>query len=130
MDAGTAATAYKFKGSDPVSKVQASSAAILSDFKTLLAQHVSDVKSTLYDSFSLDLGQTPDLSTPTDVLKTKYAVDGTASTNAYLDWLLFNYGRYMVLGSARGVLPSNLQGVWANGAANAWSAGTILESVE
>ncbi|KAF9524933.1 glycoside hydrolase family 95 protein [Crepidotus variabilis] len=123
IDAGTATNGYSFRGVDPVTKVTVDpSTSPLSDFKTLLDKHVADVKATLYASFAIDLGQKPDLTTPTDVLKSRYVVDGTASTNAYLDWLLFNYGRYMLASSARGVLPANLQGSWANGASSAWSA--------
>jgi alpha-L-fucosidase 2 len=69
----------------------------------------------------LDLGQTPNFNLPTDVLRNQYTIDGPAS-NAYLDWLLFNYGRYLLVSSSRGLLPANLQGKWVNAIDNAWSS--------
>ncbi|KAF8191307.1 glycoside hydrolase family 95 protein [Pholiota molesta] len=127
MDAGDAAHNFSFRGTDPVAKLQqlpasTSPGTVLADYAALLAQHTADVQGVLSASFALDLGQTPDLTQPTDVLKGKYEVDGAASTNAYLDWVLFNYGRYMLASSSRGLLPANLQGKWANGLSNAWSA--------
>ncbi|KAF9479521.1 glycoside hydrolase family 95 protein [Pholiota conissans] len=121
MNAGDAAHNFTFRGTDPVVKLQQLPSSPLSDYSTLLAQHTSDLKSVL-SSFALDLGQTPDLTKSTDVLKAAYTVDGPASTNAYLDWVLFNYGRYMLASSSRGVLPANLQGKWGNGASNAWGS--------
>jgi alpha-L-fucosidase 2 len=130
MDAGDAAHNFSFRGTDPVAKLQqlpasTSPSTVLADYAALLAQHTADVQGVLSASFALDLGQTPDLTQPTDVLKGKYEVDGAAGTNAYLDWVLFNYGRYMLASSSRGLLPANLQGKWANGLSNAWSAGKL-----
>lgn len=123
MDAGDAPHAFSFQGVDPVTKLHALSASGLSDYQALLSQHVADVKSVLSDSFALDLGQAAALDQPTDVVKAGYAIDGPAASNAYLDWVLFNYGRYLLASSSRSVLPANLQGKWANGISNAWSAG-------
>ncbi|KAF9479522.1 hypothetical protein BDN70DRAFT_983597 [Pholiota conissans] len=123
MNAGDVAHNFTFRGIDPVVKLkQLPIASALSDYTALLAQHTADITNVLSSSFSLDLGQTPDLTQPTDALKAAYKVDGPASSNAYLDWVLFNYGRYLLASSSRGVLPANLQGKWANGASNAWSA--------
>ena len=77
----------------------------------------------MYDNFALDLGQKPDLETPTDVLRSQYEVD---TGNPYLEWVLFNYGRYLLAGSARGDLPANLQGKWAFDASNPWSGGKCM----
>jgi alpha-L-fucosidase 2 len=112
MDAGNAAHNFTFRGADPVTKLHALSTTGLSDYKALLSQHVADVKSAFWDPFTLDLGQTFDLNTPTNQLKAKYTIDGLPSTNAYLDWLLFNFGRYLLASSSRGLMPVNLQGKW------------------
>ncbi len=67
----------------------------------------------------MDLGQAVDLENPTDVLRAAYQV---GVGNTYLEWLAFNFGRYLLAGSARGLLPANLQGKWGNGLSNAWGA--------
>jgi len=55
----------------------------------------------------------------------RYQIDATENLagNVYIEWLLFNFGRYLLASSARGDLPANLQGKWANDLGNAWSAG-------
>ncbi|KAF9042885.1 glycoside hydrolase family 95 protein [Panaeolus papilionaceus] len=123
MNAGDVAHGFSFRSTEsPVSKLTKSpSPASFLNYQALLDEHVNDLKATLSSPFSLNLGQTPDLDTPTDVLKKNYKIDGPQS-NAYLDWLLFNYGRYMLWASARGVLPANLQGKWLDGAGGAWSS--------
>ncbi|KAF8954807.1 glycoside hydrolase family 95 protein [Flammula alnicola] len=122
MNAGDAAHNFTFRGTDPVTKLLGADTQGLSDYEALLNQHTADIRDTLSAPFALDLGQTPALDQPTDVLKAQYSIDGPASTNAYLDWVLFNYGRYLLVSSSRGLLPANLQGKWANGVGNAWSA--------
>ncbi|KAJ8514372.1 hypothetical protein ONZ45_g8082 [Pleurotus djamor] len=127
MNAGDEAHGYSFKGPDP----HASLVKLLSDASkpatTLLKAHLADVQATL-NQFSLVLGQGPspsDLSQTTADLLDAYqiAYPGTTSGgNLYLENVLFNYGRYMLWSSARSVLPANLQGKWANGYGNAWSA--------
>lgn len=121
MDAGDAAHNFSFKGPDP----HAALVALLSPqttvaYAAILAQHVSDYKATLTTPFSLSIGQKPQLDLTTDALKAGYQID---TGNPYLEWLIFNYGRYLLMSSARGALPANLQGKWANGYGNAWSAG-------
>lgn len=123
MDAGDAAHNFSFRGTDPVTKLMGFEPQVLSNYAELLAQHTADIKAVLASTFGLDLGQVPDFTQPTDILRSKYTVDGPASTNAYLDWLLFNYGRYLLASSSRGALPANLQGKWANGQSNPWSGG-------
>ncbi|KAI0313168.1 glycoside hydrolase family 95 protein [Amylostereum chailletii] len=123
MDAGDASNNFSFKGADPHNTVLASvnTAAPLnatSAFSFLLDQHLTDYTAALGD-FSLSLGQTPDLDTPTDQLWDAYATD---VGNTYVEWLLFNFGRHLLLGSSRGTLPANLQGKWASDQVNAWSS--------
>ncbi|PPR00630.1 hypothetical protein CVT24_005476 [Panaeolus cyanescens] len=121
MNAGDPAHGFSFKSTDsPITKLlNAGVPSSLSNYQTLFTEHVNDVKATLSGPFSLNIGQKPDLSNPTNVLKDKYTVDGPQS-NAYLEWVLFNYARYMLWSSSRGVLPANLQGKWANGASAVW----------
>jgi alpha-L-fucosidase 2 len=126
MDAGDAAHDFSFRGPDPhnalLRLLNAPSMGIVT-YARILAQHVADYKAALTNKFSLSLGQTPRLDVPTDVIKAAYKTD---VGDPYLEWLLFNYGRYMLASSGRGALPANLQGKWANGHGNAWSAGKIF----
>lgn len=120
MDAGDAAYGFSFQGVDPhdalVDILNAASAKAYTD---LLAEHITDYTAVLHNDFALDLGGTPDLSTPTDQLKAQYEVD---TGNPYLEWLLFNFGRHMLASAARGTLPANLQGKWADVISNAWDS--------
>ncbi|KAI0763991.1 glycoside hydrolase family 95 protein [Trametes elegans] len=120
-DAGDAAHNFTFRGADPhatlLSLLTPATASSIS-YADLRAAHVLDYASQV-SGFTLDLGQTPDLDTPTDVLKAQYETD---TGNPYLEWVLFNYGRYLLVESARGALPANLQGKWGKDASNPWSA--------
>ena len=120
-DAGDAAHNFSFQGADPHDALVAligPATAAAGTYDRLLAAHVADY-SGLITKFELDIGQTPDFDTPTDQLRDAYQTD---VGNPYLEWLLFNFGRYLLTGSARGTLPANLQGKWAKDASNPWSA--------
>ncbi|KAH9923863.1 glycoside hydrolase family 95 protein [Fomitopsis serialis] len=119
MHAGSATSSFSFAGPDPHNALNGSlDAATAQTYNDLLEAHISDYTSVI-SPFSLDLGQTPDLSTPTDQLKAAYQ---TNIGNPYFEWLLFNYGRYLLVSSARGVLPPNLQGKWVESWTNAWGS--------
>lgn len=122
MDAGDAAHNFSFKGQIPHSQLVSylTSASSMS-YKSLLSAHTKAYKSFL-GGFSLSLGQKPDFSTPTDQLKAAYKTD---VGNPYLEWLLFNFGRYLLVGSAPGTLPANLQGKWGRDLSNPWGAGKL-----
>ena len=125
-DAGNAAKNYSFRGPDPhhtLLNLITDPRVANTSYEGVLAQHVADYKAALTDQFSLSLGQTPRLEMPTDYIKAAYKTD---VGDPYLEWVLFNYGRYMLVSSGRGSLPANLQGKWGNGVGNTWSAGTFL----
>lgn len=83
-------------------------------WEELRETHVSDHRE-LFDRVSLDLGEEcPDI--PTDELVDEYRA-GNYST--YLETLAFQYGRYLSIAGSRGVLPSNLVGLWTVGP-SAW----------
>jgi alpha-L-fucosidase 2 len=79
----------------------------------LKERHLADYR-PLFDRMNLDLGATlPEI--PTDELIRSYR------ENLYLDMLYFQYGRYLMLASSRGMnLPSNLQGIWNNSNTPPW----------
>lgn len=127
MNAGDAAHNFTFRGTDPHDALlalltSATAPSASASYESLRAAHIADFASVIA-KFGLDLGQTPDLENPTDVLRAQYETD---VGNAYLEWVLFNYGRYLLASSARGVLPANLQGKWAKDASNPWSAGAYI----
>ena len=79
-------------------------------YKILKDRHVSDYKA-LFERVTLDLGiDEADLSLTTDALLNNYK---NGKKSAYLETLIFQYGRYLLISSSReGTLPANLQGVW------------------
>jgi alpha-L-fucosidase 2 len=78
-------------------------------YTTLKERHIADYKS-LFDRVSFDLAGTVN-TLPTDELITDYNANGYK--NLFLEILYFHYGRYLMLGCARGIdTPSNLQGIW------------------
>ncbi len=93
--------------------------AVAKDYNALLEGHKSDYKQ-LFDRCQLTLAQP--VTTTTDSLITRYAAD--QETNRFLEELYFNYGRYLLISSSRGVaLPANLQGIWNNNSKDpAWNS--------
>lgn len=120
MEAGDAAHKFTFQGPDPhvtlLTELQGTSAPT---YQSLLSSHTSDY-SSFVSTFQLSLGQVPDLSVPTDQLRAAYKTD---EGDVYLEWLLFNLGRYMLASSSRGLLPANLQGKWLSDYSGPWSSG-------
>ncbi|MBO7294411.1 MAG: glycoside hydrolase family 95 protein, partial [Bacteroidaceae bacterium] len=91
-------------------------------WNTLYTAHVADHK-TYFDRchFVLD-GAANNM--PTDELIRQYAnrTTGTEDYALMLEQLYFAYGRYLEMGSSRGVdLPANLQGIWNNSSEPAWN---------
>ncbi len=73
--------------------------------------HIADYQS-LFNRVVLELGHTdPELlKQPTNVRLARYK---EGSRDPALEMLLFQYGRYLIIGSSRpGCLPANLQGLW------------------
>ncbi|KAH8150877.1 uncharacterized protein LAJ45_05059 [Morchella importuna] len=117
---GNPSDGYTFQGIDPAKKVAGNVAAAASkSYNALLAEHIKDHQA-LYRAFSLTL---PDplgsASKATDELMKAYTLD---KGDPYLESLLFDFGRYLLIGSSRpNSLPPNLQGKWSNGFGAAWS---------
>lgn len=97
-------------------------AAALKGWNLLYENHVADYKS-FFSRVELNLGGTGNY-WPTDELIKKYEsrTTGTEDYALMLEQLYFSYGRYLMIGSSRGVdLPSNLQGIWNNSSEPAWN---------
>lgn len=82
-------------------------------YDSLRKRHTNDYRN-LFNRVSLDLDvEEPDI--PTDKLVRHH------NDSRYLDELYFQYGRYLLISSSRGMdLPNNLQGIWNNDNNPAW----------
>ena len=84
-------------------------------YDVLKSRHIKDY-SSLYGKVSLNLGnmnEVPEFTT--DELLRNH------TDNPYLDMLVFQYGRYLMISSSRGLpLPSNLQGLWNDSNTPPW----------
>ena len=92
-------------------------------YEAVKADHIADY-SELFSRVELNLGQTVS-EKPTDELLAAYKNgSATAEEQRQLEVMLFQYGRYLTLGSSRAdsELPSNLQGVWNNVNNPSWSS--------
>lgn len=123
----TAATNYSnkrelnWKGEEPGVKIkQILNLVAIKPYKTLLADHVKDYQN-LFGRVALNLGETNvasrSLTTGARVMNHKKQADPE------LEALLFQYGRYLLIGSSRkGGLPANLQGLWNNSSNPPWGS--------
>ena len=92
-------------------------AAAAKSYEQLLATHLADYQE-LYCRVEMDLGGEPSSDVPTDQLMQAYR---EGEFNPFIEELLFKYGRYLLIASARsGTLPPNLQGVWQYYCSAAW----------
>lgn len=110
-----------FRGEPPAPKVAAAlDRAALKPYARLRADHIADHQA-LFDRVSLDLGDHDRESQPTDRRLIAYKAGGRDNA---LEALLFQFGRYLTIASARpGGLPANLQGLWNESPSPAWHSG-------
>lgn len=84
-----------------------------------LAQHVEDYQEW-FDNMELTLGNNSINEIPTDVRIERVKA---GATDLYLEKLLFDYGRYLLISSSRpGSNPANLQGIWNQHINAPWNA--------
>jgi alpha-L-fucosidase 2 len=87
-------------------------------FAALRMRHVRDYR-RLFRRVSLELGEPPAVSKPTD----ERLADFAAHPDPALLALYFNYGRYLLISSSRpGSQPANLQGIWNELIRPPWSS--------
>jgi alpha-L-fucosidase 2 len=110
---------YKDVSADPKRRNDETLAAIRGkSYDMLRREHVADHQ-RLFRRVSLDLGASPASSQPTDERIRAFA----AGQDPQLVTLLFQYGRYLLIGSSReGGQPANLQGLWNDSNAPAWDS--------
>ncbi|WP_188191185.1 glycoside hydrolase family 95 protein [Nonomuraea sp. SYSU D8015] len=110
-----------YRGEDPHDAVTAAvDKAVVQGYEALKRAHQDD-HARLFDRVELDLGQ-EEPEVPTDRLLAGYT-GGDSPADRALEALYFAYGRYLLIASSRaGSLPANLQGVWNDSTAPAWSS--------
>lgn len=113
----TAATNYDpenldfMPDADPAEKCRTITSAIAhKPYSELLDEHIAD-HSNLFNRVVLDIGGHEKTEIPTD---RRLELVGQGDRDPHLITTLFQYGRYLLMGSSRspGVLPANLQGIW------------------
>ena len=88
------------------------------DYETIRKRHVKDHKK-LFERVNFDLGEIDD--DYTDVILNKYK---NGQESRYLEELLFQYGRYLLIASSRkDGYPANLQGTWNAYDSSPWEDG-------
>jgi alpha-L-fucosidase 2 len=110
---------YRDVSADPKARNDATLAALRNkSYETLRAEHIRDHQA-LFRRVSLDLGTTAAAKLPTDQRIAAFA----AGNDPALVALLFQYGRYLMIGSSRpGGQPANLQGIWNDSNKPAWDS--------
>lgn len=112
------ATDYCKTDVDPIERCHdLVSAATLAGYEEIKAQNVRYMTDAMTQSGSISLCTEPSL-LPTDV-RLKRVQEGDIDNG--LVELYFNYGKYLLIASSKGVLPANLQGIWADGMWAAWN---------
>ena len=97
-------------------------AAAKKTYAQLRQTHLKDYQD-LYCSVDVDLGGTPPTDIPTDQQMAAYR---EGKSDPYLEALLFQYGRYLLIASSRsGTLPANLQGLWQYYCSAAWGGAYV-----
>ncbi len=88
-------------------------------FEALKARHVAD-HSGLFERVAVNLNSTPS-PLPTHQLLEAYQAGGH---DPYLEELMFQYGRYLIIASSRATtLPAHLQGAWNQHEIAPWTGG-------
>ncbi len=88
-------------------------------WEEILANHFTEY-SDWFDKMELSLGNPSINEIPTDVRIENVKAGGT---DLYLEKLLFDYGRYLLISSSRpGTNPANLQGIWNEHINAPWNA--------
>lgn len=96
--------------------------AVKKGYENVKRDHFNDY-TALYGRTKINLGQMNEYTT--DSLLKKYQKNQISETEKrYLEVLMFQYGRYLLLSSSRenSQLPNNLQGIWNNSNSAPWNS--------
>ena len=98
------------------------------DYNTLKKSHIDDYQS-IFGRVELDIGQQVSEKTTDELLAAYNTGKASDPERKYLEVMLFQYGRYLTMGSSRkapdgnerrATLPSNLQGIWVGKNNSQW----------
>jgi alpha-L-fucosidase 2 len=119
LSAATNFVNFRDVSADPAQRTRATLEALSkTSFRRLRNRHIADHRS-LFRGVSIDLGSSPAAALPTDQRIAQFASGNDPSLVA----LLFQYGRYLLIGSSRpGSQPANLQGVWNDSNTPSWDS--------
>jgi len=119
LTAATNVESWKSLAADPAKRVAATLARSAGqDYAKLLDAHQADHRA-LFRRVVIDFGRTPAADQTTD-LRIGAFRDGK---DPHLAALLFQYGRYLLIGSSRaGGQPANLQGIWNESLRPPWDS--------
>ena len=119
---GNSAAAYSFKGVEATTEVnKVVSEAAKKSFQVLLDRHIRDF-SAIEGRFVLSLPD-PLGSKDEETSSLISQLSATGPNDPFLDALLFDYSRYLLISSSRdNSLPANLQGKWAEDLNPSWSS--------
>lgn len=119
LAAATNVESWKSLAADPAKRVAETLARSSGrNYRELLDAHLTDHRA-LFRRVSLDLGHTPAADLTTDLRIERFR-DGK---DPQLAALLFQYGRYLLIGSSRpGGQPANLQGIWNDSLTPPWDS--------
>ncbi len=119
LTAATNFKTYQDVSGEPAARNTATLAAIgKKSYEALRAEHIRDHQN-LFRRVALDLGTTAASQLPTDERIAAFA----KGSDPALVTLLFQFGRYLMIGSSRaGGQPANLQGLWNDSNTPAWDS--------
>ena len=99
--------------------------AVKTSYVELRRRHIAAFRA-LFDRVAIRLGSTVRNDLPTDIRLQEYQRDAAADNG--LAALFFQFGRYLSISSTRvGLLPPNLQGLWANQVHTPWNGDYHLD---
>lgn len=96
-------------------------------WNAIYADHLADYQA-LYGRVSLAIDGADTSKTTLDLINQYNRGQGPAGVCRQLEQLYFQYGRYLALGSSRGIaVPNNLQGIWTGYNKNRWHSGSNVQ---
>ena len=122
------ATEYWYRTGESANQLNARVKAVLDKavkdgYTAVKAAHTADY-TNLYNRVKLDVGQTAYTGMTDDLLKAYKNGRASAGEQRYLEVLLFQYGRYLLISGSRenSQLPTTLQGIWNDRSGTDWNS--------